>query len=149
MLSADANILPDAINAIVTGEAVTNYMQLTAISRSISFDIQGREKIPWPTTPKDILESNQVLDLDKRLFNLIAWIVSPNAAMGRDCFVGLPYRKATKISEIVQNIQSLVPGAQPGFNQILLSMLAKTGSQMVVNSLKQLSKTETAFMQDK
>ena len=42
---ADASILPDAINAIVTGEGITNYMQLKAISR-FSFDIQGREKIP-------------------------------------------------------------------------------------------------------
>ena len=89
------------------------------------------------------------------MFNLVAWIVSPNAAMGKDGFAGLSYRKATKISEIVQNIQSLVSGAQPSFNQILLSitMLAKTGSQMVVNNLKQLghglSNTETVFMQDK
>ena len=42
---ADASILPDAINAIVTGEGITNYMQLKAILR-FSFDIQGREKIP-------------------------------------------------------------------------------------------------------
>ena len=89
------------------------------------------------------------------MFNLIAWIVSPNAAMGKDGFVVLSYRKATKISEIVQNIQSLVPGAQPGFDHILLSitMLAKTGSQMVVDNLKQLvhgfSNTEAVFIQDK
>lgn len=44
--SADANILPDAINATVTGEGVTDYMQLKAISCSISSDIQGREKNP-------------------------------------------------------------------------------------------------------
>ena len=33
-------------DAKVTGESVTNYIQLKAISRSILFDIQGREKIP-------------------------------------------------------------------------------------------------------
>ena len=155
ILSADANILPDAINAIVTGEGVTNYMQLKAISRSILTDIQGREKVPCPPTPQDILQSDDLLDLNKRLFNLIAWVVNPNAAMGKNGFVGLSYRKATKVSEIVRNIQSLVPNAQPGFNQILLSIttLAKTGSQMVVNDLKQLghglSNTETMFIQDK
>ena len=64
-------------------------------------------------------------------------------------FVGLSYRKTTKLSEIVQNIQSLVPSVQTGFTQILLSitMLTKTGSQMIVNNLKQLghglSNTET------
>ena len=46
VISADANILPDAINALVTGEGVANYMQLKAISRSISFNIQSRGKIP-------------------------------------------------------------------------------------------------------
>ena len=59
------------------------------------------------------------------------------------------------MSEIVQNIPLLVPSAQPGFSQILLSitMLAKSGSQMVVNNLKQLghglSNTKTVFIQDK
>ena len=86
------------------------------------------------------------------MFNLIVWIVSPNAAMGKDGFVGFSYRKA---SEIVQNIQSLVLGAEPGFNRMLLSitMLARSGSQMVVNNLKQLghglSNNETVFTQDK
>ena len=45
VISADANILPDAINAIVTGESVTNYMQLKTISCSLSFDFQGRDEI--------------------------------------------------------------------------------------------------------
>ena len=62
---------------------------------SISFDIQGREKISWPPTPKDILESNELLDLDKHLFDFIARIVIPNAAMGKDGFVQLSYRKAS------------------------------------------------------
>ena len=48
--------LYDAIIAIVTGEGATNYMQLHAASGSISFNIQGREKIPWSPTPKDIVE---------------------------------------------------------------------------------------------
>ena len=137
VISAYVNILPDAIKVIVTGEGVTNYMPLKAISRLILFNIQDREKLLSSPTPKDILESNEFLDLDKSFLNLIPWIVSPNAAMDKDSFVGLSYRKARNISEIVQNVQSLVPGAQPGFNQILLSttMLARTESQMVVNNL--------------
>ena len=85
---------------------------------------------------------------------MIAWIVSPNATMRKDGFVGLSDFKAIKKGEIVQNIQSLVPGAQPGFHQILLSitMLAKTGLQLIVNNFKQLgygsSNTEIVFIQD-
>ena len=101
------------------------------------------------------MESDELLKLDNRLLKLIAWIVSPSAAMGETGFVRLSERKATKVSKIVQNIQSLVPGSQSVFNQILLSIitLAKTGSQMVINDLKKLgagiSNTETMFIQDK
>ena len=63
-------------------------MQLKTIPCSISFDIQDREKIPWPPAPKYMLELNEFLDLDKRLFNLIARIVNPNAAMGKDVLLG-------------------------------------------------------------
>ena len=101
------------------------------------------------------MESDELLKLDNRLLKLIAWIVSPSAAMGKTGFVRLSERKATKVSKIVQNIQSLVPGSQSVFNQILLSIitLAKTGSQIVINDLKKLgagiSNTETMFIQDK
>ena len=92
VLSADANILPDAINAIITGEGVSIYMQLKAIARLISLDIQSREKIPWPPTPQDILESDELLELDKRLFNLLAWIVSFECFYGQKwfCWTFLP-----------------------------------------------------------
>ena len=129
-------------------------MQLKTVAYSI-LGIESWEKIPWLPTPQNILESGELLELDNRLFNLIAWIVSPSAALGKNDFVQLSEQKATKLSEIVQNIQSLFPGSQPGFNQILLSIttLAKTGSQMVINDLKQLgagiSYTETMFIQDK
>ena len=75
MISADANVLPGAINGIVTGEGTTNYVQLKPISRSILSNIQGLEKIPWgiqgqekircPPTPKDRLKSNEFLNLVK------------------------------------------------------------------------------------
>ena len=130
-------------------------MQLKAVAYSISSDIESREKIPWPSTPQNNLEADELLELDKWLFNLIAWIVSPSAAMGKNGFVRLFEQKTTNVSEIVQNIQSLVPGSEPGFNHILLSIttLAKTESQILINDLKQLgtaiSNTETMFIQVK
>ena len=89
VLTADENILPDAINAILTGERITNYMQLKAVTYSISSDIESRKKIPWPPTSLNILESDELLRLDKRVFNLIAWIVSRSAAIGKNGFVQL------------------------------------------------------------
>ena len=42
VISADANILPDAINAMVTGEGVTNYMQLKTISCHSIFKVRRK-----------------------------------------------------------------------------------------------------------
>ena len=89
---------------------------------------------PWPPTPKDIIESDKFVCL----FNLIAWTVSTNAAMGKEGFFGLSYGKPRKISEIAQMIQSLVLGGKTCCNQILVyNNHVKTGLQMVVNNLKQ------------
>ena len=99
-------------------------MQLKAVAYSISSHIQSHEKIPWLPMPRNISGSDNLLELVKRLFNLPTWIVSPSAAMDK-----IRFSNFAKVSEIVQSIQSLVPGSQPGFNQLLLSIttLAKTG----------------------
>ena len=47
LISADENILPDVINAFVTGEGVTKSVQLKAIWHLISIDIEDRKKISW------------------------------------------------------------------------------------------------------
>ena len=56
--------------------------------------------------------------------------------------------KATKISEICQNIESLVPGTQSSIGQMLLSlnMYSKTASKSVRHGI---TYTETIFVQDK
>ena len=77
VISADASSLPDAIKAIVTRECVTNYMQLKAISCSISSDIKGQEKNPDFHLQRIYLSQMKFSELDKWLFNLIAWILSP------------------------------------------------------------------------
>ena len=153
IMSSEVNILPDVIHSIVPGKGITNHLQLKAISRLISKNIQSQEKYSWPPTPQEIIERDDMLD--KRLYNIIAWIVSPNSYMGKDGYVNLSSHKATKVSEICQNIQSLVPGGQPSLGQVLLSltMFGKTGSKNVVNDLRQLghglSYTETIFVMDK
>ena len=100
-----------------------------------------------------IIESSEMME--KGLYNIVAWIVSPNSYIDKNGFVKLPPRKATKVSEICHNIQSLVPGGQPSLGQILLSlaMYAKTVSKTICNDLKQLGYglgyTGTMFVQDK
>ena len=89
------------------------------------------------------------------MFNLVSWIVSPNLFPGEDGFVKLSDRRAVKVKEICQNIQSLAPSVQPSRSQVSLSMTiyGKTGSKNVINDLHSLgpgiSYTELMFIQDK
>ena len=76
-----------------------------------------------------MLEPNEFSGLDNGFFNLITWIFSLNTAKDKNGFIGLSYCKATKIRKIVQNIQLLVPGAQPGLiRDIVINNLAGENS---------------------
>ena len=50
VVTVDANLIPDAINVIITGEGMNLYMQLKHIARSIS-SIQCKQKKPHPPNP--------------------------------------------------------------------------------------------------
>ena len=108
---------------------------------------------PWPPTSQNLIEVDDLLN--QRLFNLVSWIVSPNLFPGEDGFVKLSHRRAVKVKEICQNIQSLAPSVQPSRSQVSLSMTiyGKTGSKNVINDLHSLgpgiSYTELMFIQDK
>ena len=131
VLPAGVDMLPDAIHAITTGEGITNILQLKAISRAVSEEIQSHPKRPYPPPPQELIECKE--KVNERLYNNIAWIASPNSNVGKDGFVKLPLNKAIKVRQICENIQSLVPKAQPTLGQILLSlnMYSKTGSKRV------------------
>ena len=148
------SVLPDSIHAINTGKSITNHIQLRSISRSISDEIKcDVPNQPWPPTPQNLIELDD--PLNRRLFNLVSWIISPNSYAGKDGFVKFSDRKAIKVKEICQNIQSLVPSIQPSRSQVLLSMTTygKTGSKNIINDLHHLglgiSYTELMFIQDK
>ena len=152
-ISSDFNILPDTLHAMHTGEGITNYLQVKNISKSISANIKSIPKKSWPPTPQDILKYEE--PLDKILYNLIAWIVSPKSSMGKDGYVKLPKAKMIKVTQCCNNIQSLVPGGQPNIGQILLSLnvYGQTGSSNLINDLRHfgygIPYTEVLFIQDK
>ena len=124
------------------------------ISRSISDEIKcDVPNQPWPPKPQNLIEVDD--PLNRRLFNLVSWKVSPNSYAGKDGFIKLSDGKAVKVKEVCQNIQSLIPSAQPSRSQVLLSMTmyGKTGSKNIFNDLHHLglgiSYTELMFIQDK
>ena len=74
--------------------------------------------------------------------------------MDGDGVVRLSKSKSIKVNKICQNIEALVPNAQPRLSQDLLSlnMYCKTGSKSIVEDLSRLghgiSYTQTMFIQD-
>ena len=111
IFSANESIFPSAISAILTGEGISNCLRLKNFACSVSNDIQSIPKKPWPATPQDIINSEDACH--RSLYNFIAWIVSPNSFMDGDGVVRLSKSKSTKVNEIGQNIEALVPNSQP------------------------------------
>ena len=74
--------------------------------------------------------------------------------MDGDGVVILSKSKSTKVNEICQNIETLVPNAQPRLSQALVSlnMYCKTGSKSTVEDLSRLghgiSYTQAIFIPD-
>ena len=87
--------------------------------------------------------------------NELSWIVNPTAPLCDNGRVQLSESKTAKIIQICQDIQALLPNAQPSLDQVLLSltMHRKTGSSSVINTLHRMgygiSYTDTIFIEDK
>ena len=114
-----------------------------------------RKKYQWPPTPQDILEEKNINTSNNTLLNLIVSIVSPNSTLDENGTVKLSKVKATKVSKICDDIETLIPNVKPSFSQLLLSLTIyrKTGSSEVITDLHRighgLSYTETKFIEDK
>ena len=89
--------------------------------------------------PQNLIEVDE--PLNRRLFNLVLSIVSPNSYGKKDGFVTPSSdRKVVKVKKICQNIQPQVPSVQPSRSQVLLSMTMyrKTKLKNVINDLHHL-----------
>ena len=118
----------------------------------VSAKIQERQ---WPPTPQDILEEKNINTSNNTLLNLIASIVCPNSTLDENGTVKLSKVKATKVSKICDNIETLIANAKLSLSQVLLSLniYRKTCSSEVITDLHRighgLSYTETKFIEDK
>ena len=152
VLSSSDELIANCINA--AGEGIQLLVALRNIARSISLDIQQRSKENpklWPTVPQDIIGKSEEKG-NICLYNLIALIVSPNSPFNIDGSVKLSKGKATKVTKICSDIESLIPHTTPSLSQVLLSlsMYRKTGSSAVIDDLHKfthgISYTETKFI---
>ena len=155
VLSSSDELIANCINAAEEGKQLL--VALRNIARSISLDIQQRSKENpklWPPVPQNIIgkseEKGKIC-----LYNLTALIVSPNSPFNIDGSVKLSKGKATKVTKICSDIESLIPNTTPSLSQVLLSltMYRKTRSSVVIDDLHKfghgMSYTQTKFIEDK
>ena len=107
--------------------------------------------LPRPPTPQDIIEKEPDLNCD--IYNELSWIVNPTAPICDNGRVQLSESKTAIIIQMCQDIQALLPNAQPSLDQVLLSltMHRKTGSSTVINTLHRMGYgiSYTIFIEDK
>ena len=153
VLPSGLQFTANCITASKDGGGIPTSVAVKNVAKAIHESVKRKDSLPWPPTPQDILESKRVVDT--HLHNLLGWIVQPNATLNDNGLVSLSKSKASKIMQLAQNIESLMPNAKPSLDQALLSltMHRKTGSSAVVNTLHHLghgiSYTETVFIEDK
>ena len=122
VLSSSDELIADCINA--AGEGMQLSVALRNTARPIRLAIQKRStenpKL-WPPVPQDIIGKSEEKG-NICLYNLIALIVSPNSPFDIDGSVKLSKVKATKVTKICSDIESLIPNTTPSLCQILLSL---------------------------
>ena len=105
--------------------------------------------------PQDILDEKNINTSNNTLFNLIVSIFSPTSTLDGNEIEKLSKDKATKVSKICDDIETLIPNAKSSLSQVLLSLniYRKTGSSEVNTDLHRighgLSYIETKFIEDK
>eukprot|EP00111_Clytia_hemisphaerica_P012198 TCONS_00035810-protein len=149
--------MSDCLNAMSNSTGIEESISVKNIGKMIGRSISSMNKTKeqlWPPTPQDIINSELAPSSDL-LYNLIAWIVCPDASYGKDGIVKLPPSKVPKVTKLCTDIESLSPNATPSLNQVLLSLseYRKTGSSNVVTDLSRLghgiSYTDAKFIEDK
>ncbi len=142
------------VQSSLLGGGISKSVSLRNTAKTIHVAIKDTtETRPWPPTPQDIIDGKPYIDTD--LYNTLSWIVDPAAELTDDGKVKLPRSKAAKVNQLCQDLQALLPKAQPSLDQVLLSltMHRKTGSSGVIDTLHGLgygiSYTETVFIEDK
>ncbi|MES9880765.1 MAG: hypothetical protein ABW185_07780 [Sedimenticola sp.] len=142
------------VQSSLLGGGIAKSVSLKNTARTIHESIKAtKEILPWPPTPQDIIGTEPYINTD--LYNELAWIVDPEARLNDEGRVQISHSKATKLHQLCQDIQTLLPKSQPSLDQVLLSltMHRKTGSSGVVDTMHSLgygiSYTETVFVEDK
>ena len=120
-MSADESVLPNCLSTVLLGGGMQRSLLAKNCGKVVSPEIQDRlskEKRQWPPTPQDILEEKNINTSNNTLFNVIASVVSPNSTLDKNGTVKLSKVKDTKVSKICDDIETLIPNAEPSLLQV-------------------------------
>ena len=139
VISSEESLVPNCLESVILGGGIPKSLSLKNTATAISHDIQEQNRKnqrKWPPSPQEVLDDVRHYHSDS-LYNLIAWIVNPTSSYDENGIVKLSKPKATKVSKICDDIESLIPNSCPSLSQVLLSLnvYRKTGSSVIVNDL--------------
>ena len=148
MISPSNNAATQAIQQFV---ALGNLAK--AVTSKIQTEISERTQ-KWPPTLQDVMEKGVELR-SNNLYHLITGIVNPNLGCDNHGNVRLSKTKATKVSKICDDIETLVLNVTPLSSQVLLppNVYLKTVSSIITNDLHKMGhgilNTEIILTKDK
>ena len=104
------NVTADCINSINTEGSIGDNVLMRNAAKMIHRKLREKKvKRNWPPTPQDLMQNEMFCNSD--LYNLIAWIVDPNAPLGKEGLVKLSKNKELKVMQVSQNIEALLPNS--------------------------------------
>ena len=135
VMSVDESALPNCLSTVILVGGIQKSLLVKNCGKVLNAEIQdklSKEKRLQPPTPRDILEEKNINSSTNTLFKLIASFVSPNSTLDENGTAKLSKVKATKVSKLCDDIETLIATAKPSLSQVLLSLniYRKTGSQI-------------------
>ena len=106
ILSSCDKLTVECVQAANLVEGIEKAVMMKNLSRLLSYEIRTNNlKKPWLPTPQDIL--NDTFMKNTNLYNLIGWIIDPNASFSYHGFVKLSKFKSIKVMKICDDIMTL------------------------------------------
>ena len=123
-MSSDSFVLAKVLYAVLLGGDILKKLTHQKLYKGCKWRnarLSGQEH-QWPPTPREILEKKNMNISHNNLFNLVTLIVSPNSPWDENGTVTLSHVKATKVSKICDDNESLISNSKPSLSQVLISL---------------------------
>ena len=142
VISSEESLIPNCLESVILRGRIPKSLSLKNTATAISHDIQKQNRKnqrKWSPSPQEVLDDVRHYHSDS-LYNIIAWIVNQTSSYDENGIVKVSKPKATNVSKICDDIESLIPNSCPSLSQLLLSLnvYRKTGPSVIVHDLHKI-----------